>query len=173
MNKTSLFAITGAALVVGGLFVTRSISAQESGNAASSLVAKIAQKFNLNQDEVQSVFNEFHTERQQERMTQVEARLTQAVTDGKISDNQKQAILSKVKEMQANREPGSMREKSAEARQTLMETRRAEMDAWLETQGLTLETYHDLVGMGGGKGMRGRGHGMGMMQNNNAGSMTN
>ncbi len=172
MNKKSLFAIT-AALIVGGLFAARSISAQESDNAASSLVAKIAQKFNLNQNEVQTVFSEFHTERQQERMTQVETRLSQAVTDGKISDSQKQAILSKVKEMQANREPGSMREKSAEERQTMMEGRRADMQAWLQTQGLTLETYHDLVGMGGGKGMSGRGRGMHMMQNNNAGTVTN
>ncbi len=166
MNKKSLFAITSVALITGALFLTKSISAQESDTAVPSLMAKIAAKFNLNQSEVQTVFNEFHTERQQERMSQVETRLAQAVTDGKISQNQKQAILTKIKEMQAMREPGSMKELSLEERQALMETKHVDMDTWLKTQGLTLETYHDLVGMGAGKGMGGRGHGMRMMQTN-------
>lgn len=163
MNKKSLFALTVGLLVAGSLITAKNISADQEDNPTTSLVAKISQKFNLNQNDVQSVFSEYHQERQSQRVSQLETRLTQAVSDGKISDSQKQAILAKIQENQADREPGHMRDLSSEQRQSEMENRRNEMDTWLQSIGLDIDTFHELVGMGQGNGRGGNGRGRHMM----------
>ncbi len=161
MNKKQLIATTAAILVTGSLLGARLTFAQESGNPMSTLVAKIAQKFDVDQAEVQSVFDEFQTEREQARQAETEAKLTQAVTDGTITESQKQAILSKIEEMHVNRpDPSTATQLTDAERQAEREARKTEMDTWLKENGLTMETFHKVTDMGRGKGMGGPGHGM-------------
>lgn len=66
----------------------------------TSLIQMLSSKFGLQESEVQSVFNQHRDEMQKNMQAKVEARLTQLVTDGKITEAQKQLILTKHVELQ-------------------------------------------------------------------------
>jgi alpha-glucosidase (family GH31 glycosyl hydrolase) len=125
----------------------------------SSLMDRIATKFNINEDELKTVFEQDRTARQAERTTQMNTELEKLVTDGKITSAQKDKIVAKrdamKAEMEANRD--AMQGKTAEERKTLMDQHRAELEQWAKDNGIDT-TYLRYV-MGGGPG----GHGRGMM----------
>ncbi|MEK9143674.1 MAG: hypothetical protein AAB481_03535 [Patescibacteria group bacterium] len=60
-------------------------------------------KFGLSESDIQSVFDEARNERQTRMQTRFDDKLSQAVKDGKLTEVQKQAILAKQKELQANK----------------------------------------------------------------------
>src|SRR5688500_1654770 len=97
-QKKVLLPILGIALI-STLFGANYVSAQDTSATSPSIVQKIAQRFNLSQTDVQKVFDEAHEERMSKMKVQVEERLNQAVKDGKITEAQKQALLSKFTEM--------------------------------------------------------------------------
>jgi len=131
---------------------TNLVSAQDT-TGANSMVAAIAQKFNLNQSDVQTVFDEQRSKHQAEMKTQMESKLTQAVADGKITEAQKQAILTHhdaMKDSRPNR--GEFQSLTEEQRKAKMDEKKVEMDAWLSQNGLTQEKLQEVMGhrsMGG------------------------
>lgn len=72
-------------------------------NRISSLIQTIAQKFNLNQSDVQQVFDDQKTQMEAEHQQREADRLSQAVTDGKLTQDQADKISAKEKELEANR----------------------------------------------------------------------
>ncbi len=60
----------------------------------SSLVSAIAKKFNLKTADVQAVFDEQHKSMDATRTTEVKSKLTQLVSDGKLTQSQANAILT-------------------------------------------------------------------------------
>lgn len=72
-----------------------------SGGGSSELVTKLAQRFNLNQSDVQAVFDEY---RNAEREAEISERLQELVDEGKITTEQKTLIENKLKEVQATRD---------------------------------------------------------------------
>jgi len=116
----------------GGLGVASAAGNVQSSATNNSLIDKLASKFNLKKADVQAVFDEDRTARQAARQQQVEERLTQAVTDGKITAAQKAAILAKQAELQAkmNADRASMPDKTPAERRALMEQNRAELKQW-------------------------------------------
>ena len=135
------------------------VSAQDL-NGHSSLITKIAQKFNLNETDVTAVFEEERNQRHAEMKAQMEEKLNQAVKDGKITEAQKTAILGKMDEMRNNHpESGQFKGLSKEQMRGQMEEKRTEMETWASKTGLTLDTLHELMG-----GIHKKGFGqMGMM----------
>lgn len=128
----------------------------QGSNGANSLVAAIAQKFNLNQADVQTVFDEERNKREIEMRQQMEAKLTQAVTDGKITEAQKNAIITKFSDMKKDRpNPEEFKNLTAEQRKAKMEERKTEMENWAKENGIDLQTLQGLIGR------RGRGMGYG------------
>lgn len=127
-------AVAGAvALLAAG----KNVYAQES--PFTTIVERIAQRFNLNQTDVQSVFDEMHEERHAQMHENLETRLSTAVSEGTITEAQKQAILTKFDEMPANHEQ-----------------MRAEMEAWMSANGLTQEQLQNIgFGLHGGPFMHG------------------
>jgi 3-hydroxyacyl-CoA dehydrogenase len=91
-----------------------------------------------------------HAAKHQQRL---ESRLSQAVTDGKITSEQKDKILAKLTElrsqMQSNR--ASMQGKTPSERRAAKDARRAELKKWASDNGIPEE--YILIGPGG------RGHG--------------
>jgi len=170
VNKKLIIPVATFALVGIGMFTSQQVFAEDSTNTKSpmnALVAKIASKFNLNVSDVQTVFDEDKKERETEREADYEKRLTQLVTDGKITEAQKQLIIAKHKEMREKRqaEMQSMQGKTEEerkvlmeAKKTKMETEKTEFESWAKQNGID-EKY--LMGMHDGFGQRGPG-GMGM-----------
>lgn len=154
MNIKKPLLIAGVTGSVAFASLTGAGAASAATNAQSgsdSLVAKIAQKFSLKEADVKEVFEEEKASRDTERKTANEERLTQAVTDGKITDEQKKKILAKQEELQANRESDreAMKDKTAEERRTAMETKRAELEKWAEENNIPVEYMHSGKGAGG------------------------
>lgn len=111
------------------------------GDMHETLVQRIAQKFGLQQSSVQAVFDDVRKERQAEMQKRLEDRLTQAVKDGKLTDAQKNLILAKHKEMQANREKNrdAWMKMSPEERRNERQKTRAELEAWAKANNIPLE----------------------------------
>ena len=117
-----------------------------SGEPGNSLIDRIAERFSLNRDEVQVVFDEFKEERQAEHQQKMEERLQQAVDEGKITEEQRTLILEKQAEMQAFFE--SLKDKTPEERKEALEQKREELKAWAEENDIPMP----LIGKFGPKG---------------------
>lgn len=120
MSKKNLILVISLVIIGGSLYMVKDANALISN---PTLINRIAEKFNLKQDDVQKVAEEFRTEKmktmQVQAKTRLEEKLTLAVSDGKITEVQKQAFLNKFDELQKNRE-----------------SERAEMQNWAKQNGL-------------------------------------
>jgi uncharacterized membrane protein YhiD involved in acid resistance len=152
-TATKMLAVAGVTTLIGaGTFAgVASAQATNSVQGNDSLVDKITQKFNLNKDDVQKVFDENKADRQAERQQHIEDRLNQAVKDGKITEAQKAAILDKMQEMQTYLD--SIKDKTADEKRGLMKTKMDELKKWADDNGLS-QYLPMMVGRGH--------HGMGM-----------
>lgn len=127
-----------------GYFGGNYVLAGDTNPMHESLVAKIAQKFNLKEADVEAVFEAVRDERRDEMKSQRSERLTQAVSDGVITEAQKVTLLAKMEEHIGERQAN-----------------RAEMQNWYKDQGIDetkLREYMRPEGKGNGEG---RGYGMG------------
>jgi len=142
-KKMYLMTLAMFALVLAGVIGVKSVKAVETKNPESPLIQAIVNKFNLNQSEVDNTINEVRQEKQKERQAQMESNLSKAVSDGVITESQKQAILEKHQEMQANQTKN-----------------REEMEKWMTDNNLDfskLSQYQIGLGFGGrGSGFGGR-----------------
>lgn len=133
MNIKRPLLLVGAFTSIGaaGLGGSALVNAQTSTSGADSLVAKIAQKFNLKTEDVQAVFNEDRTAKENERQAEAEKTLAQAVTDGRLTAEQKDKIVAKQKELQAQHaaDQTAMESKTEAERDAAMEAKKTEMDA--------------------------------------------
>ncbi|MDB5186294.1 MAG: hypothetical protein JWL85_817 [Candidatus Saccharibacteria bacterium] len=108
MKISKSLAVAGAVATIGltsavGIGVA-SAATSSSSSDSSSLVEKIASKFNLNKDDVQKVFDENKVAREAEQQQKVSDRLQKAVDAGKITATQKTLIENKSKELQTARD---------------------------------------------------------------------
>jgi polyhydroxyalkanoate synthesis regulator phasin len=131
----------GVLMLVGAFWVGKTTA--RAATSKQSVVDRLVERFNLNKDEVTGVFDEMQQERQQERQAQMESRLDEAVKDGVITTEQKQALLQKQVEWQ-------------ERQREMMEERQK----WMEESGIDFEKLAPYRVGFGGKGF-GRGFGPG------------
>lgn len=144
--------LTGA-LAAGSLGFSR-VSAQEA-DTYPPIVQKIAERFGLNESDVEDVFDEVHAEHHAEMLANFEDRLSQAVTDGKITEDQKQAILDKHEEFQAKMD--EIKDMPEDERRAAMEQIHEDMKTWADENGIDIP----LFAMGRGPGPEdGGGHHM-------------
>jgi flagellar biosynthesis GTPase FlhF len=144
MNKKILIPALLVAIGGGLLYGVSNASANFGwGNGEyPPIVQKLVEKFNLNEDEVKSFFDEQRQERQQQMLQTKEERLNQAVSDGVITEGQKQALQEKWQEMW-------------QERQVEREQHQEEMQNWFEEQGIDPEALMQYGGFGHrGFGMR-------------------
>ncbi len=100
MRSKLVLSIIALSIAGIALFGTIKAYAQNTIGNQSTAASTIAQKFGLAENDVQSVFDEMRSEHQQEMKALFEQKLTQEVTDGKITEAQKQAILAKRQELE-------------------------------------------------------------------------
>lgn len=139
--KKSLM-IAGAVASIGLAGATAGVNAvnAETATGSDGLVDKIAQKFNLDKNEVQKVFEEEHKERKAEHKAKLEEKLSAAVSEGKLTEDQKSKILAKMQELEQNRpDKAEMQNKTPEERRTLMEQHHADIEKWAEDNGIPKE----------------------------------
>lgn len=140
--------MAGAAATIGltSVLGVGLASAHSQTNGQSTLVDKIAQKFNLNKADVQKVFDENRAEHEAEHKQKLKERLDQAVKDGKLTQDQENKIIAKLEELKANRE--SLKDKTPEQRREAMKAKRAELEQWAKDNNIP-EQY--VMGHGGMK----------------------
>lgn len=132
-------------------------TASSANNPMSSLIEKIASKFNLKTSDVQAVFDEERTAREAEMQTKIsDALKTAGFTDTQIS-----ALQTKQKEQ---REAGkTWRDAHPNATQDEIKTQRdsekSAMDAWAKEQGIDMTKVQDALKTAGVGPRGGRGHG--------------
>jgi hypothetical protein len=144
------------ALVLGVLAVGAFLGGQQAfadyNDGNNTIVQMLAERFGVEESEVEAVFDEHRTVRMQERQQEMEGRLEDAVNEGLLTSEQKDALLQKMEEWHSEKPDfGSMtREEHREA----MESHRDEMQQWAEDNGIDLSVIHmGRDGFGGRGGM--------------------
>ena len=118
MTKKVLFTVLAlGVLVSAGVGINLALADDE--GYYPSIVTTLAEKFNLNESDVEAVFDAVHEERHEQFMQNRQENLNQAVEDGVITEEQKQALQDKWEEMHEHR----------------LE-HHEEMQAWFEEQGI-------------------------------------
>lgn len=139
-SKIALSVVGLGAVAAVGLSTVPTVLAQGPDEGRIALVQLIAEKFGLNQDEVQTVFDEHHQameeQRQQEMQQGLEEKLAQAVTDGKITEEQKQAVLEKHQWVRSQME--ALKDLDEEERHVKMDEIREQVKTWAEENGIDL-----------------------------------
>lgn len=132
-----------------------------------TLMQALIKRFNLNETDLTTFFNEQRTQHDVQATARVTERLTAQVTAGKLTEAQKTAITAKIAEAKAKHEEA--RKLTPEECRKMMDAYRTELEAWVKAQGLD-RSYVPLI-MGNPGGPRG-GHGMMKGQNQNGTSQT-
>jgi hypothetical protein len=156
MNKKLLISTLSLAVIGASILSVSQASAFQNGNG-DYMMQKLAERFNLNPGEVETFFEEMRAEKQTQMQVEHENRLNQMVTDGKITEAQKQAIIQKHEEMRANF--GDMADLTPEEQRANAIEKRQEMQTWAEQNGIDLQQLGPLGfergrGIKGGFGMR-------------------
>jgi hypothetical protein len=144
MNKKIVLTVLSVAVLGSAVFGVTRVGAQNTvTDPHDSLIQRLVAKFGLNESEVKQVFDEEREARHTEMKKQFEDTLTQAVTDGKITDEQKQKILVKHEEMKAAREADmeSFNAMTDDQRKSAMEAKREELKTWAEENDIPTEYF--------------------------------
>lgn len=154
INKSMLVTglVTGVTAVsVAGAGV---VSAQ-SANGNDGLIESLSTKLGLEQSVVKGAFDEIKSERQAEREAEAEAHLQELVDAGTITADQKTKLQEFRAEMQTLRESLQDQDLTREEMKEATEEQRAEFEAWLESEGISLEDIRPEGKDGGRRGHRG------------------
>ncbi len=136
MNKKYLKPTTFVlGIIMLGLLSVSYASAQDKSNYPP-IVQKLAQKFNLNEADVQAVFDEEKEEHFADMQARWNERLDDLVNDGKITKGQKDAVLEKHEEM--HNSMLELKDLSPEERKSKMKEIHDEFEKWAEEQGIDL-----------------------------------
>jgi len=130
MKKSLLIGLSTTAVTLS-LVGLASMASAQSTTTSTSLVDKIATKFNLNKSDVKAVFEEDRAAHEAERAAEMSTRLQSLVDKGTITADQKAKIEAKQKELQTTRD-----------------TKRTELEKWASDNGIDMKYVH-----------AGRGHG--------------
>lgn len=151
-------AALAVALVAGGGAAAVQAAANDSASGPANIITKLAQKFGLKEADVRAVFDEEFAVRKADMQARMQERLNQLVTDGKITEAQKQLIVAKQQELAAARatEMESFKDKTPEERKALMDQKRTELESWAKANGIDVQYLMPIGhGMGGGRGDHG------------------
>ena len=129
MAKKVLITTLGLATLIAVGVIGTSITKAEEEGYKLPIVTRIAENFDLEEDEVQAVFDAARDERHQMMQQGKEEKLNQAVSDGVITQEQREALQNKWEEMKA------------EKRQY-----RGEMEVWMEEQGIDNDALREYMG---------------------------
>lgn len=155
LKRTLILSAGVASVGVAGLagITTASALTNTHSSTGTSIIDKIASKFNLNKDDVKAVFDEDRAQHQADMKEKRTEALKTALSDGKITQAQYDHIVTAQNEIDALMDSSeSPREQSDETKAAI----KSKFDAlrtWMKDQNLTPSS------LGLGFGVRGHGHG--------------
>jgi len=147
-TKNKLMIAAASICLLTGLYGVNLVRTDNELGNKEGLVELLSAKFNLDQDEAESVLAEYRKknkkERQMKMKIRLKKRLSKAVATGKITNKQKKIILVKRKEIEnkINQDAENWSE-NREARRETMESYRKEVKQWAESKGIDIR----LVGL--------------------------
>jgi flagellar biosynthesis GTPase FlhF len=159
-------ALLAASLVGASGGLAKAASQNQSFTSMNGLAKAIAQKFSLNEADVQKVVEEQHIQMRAEMQAKHEQTekdfLAQAVKDGKLTQDQADKITAKHAELKASRTANkeAFKNKTESERKTMMQQEREGLTKWLTDNNIPQEYFKPHFG----KGMGGPGHKMGGMK---------
>jgi hypothetical protein len=138
LSKSALIttAVAATSLSLGGAGLV-SAAGNSNTTGGTSLVDKIAAKFNLNKSDVQAVFDQNHAEKQAQREQKDQDRLNQAVKDGALTQAQADHINqvhSQIKQIIGNT---SRRDLSQDQKQQI-KTQMDDLRQWAQQNNVNL-----------------------------------
>jgi hypothetical protein len=154
MNKKLI--VPALLIVAAGIWGATQTQAQTTGSSLS-LVQKIAQKFNVKEADVQSVFDEEKKIRETEHTESTVKKLDALVVSKTITEAQKKLIIDKQAELRAKREANKARFKSLtmEQKKALIDKEKAELNTWAKSNNIDVKYLFTLMGKKGGFGEKG------------------
>lgn len=157
ITKTLSTVGVGAAIVAGSMLAVNFASAQSNkSDRQSELVSRLSTELNVDSSAVQSVFDEIKQEKMAEREAKMEEHMSTLVAEGKITQEQADALKAKKEEMQTAREALRDQDLTREEIHKQMEQTLEEFKTWAESQGIDLEAIHPKDGPDQGHGHHGR-----------------
>jgi uncharacterized protein (DUF433 family) len=149
--------VIGAGIVGGSPVNAQTVTPTQTvskNNFFNEMVDFIAQKFGLDKAKVQSAMTEFHdkkkSEIQQNMQQREQDRLTKLVSEGKITETQKQAILTKLSSLKDKINADTLKNMTPQERKQYMQTQRDELKSWAQSQGIDPKVLQPGLGRRGG-----------------------
>ncbi len=136
-KKSVVTAAIVATLGMGAFGATTVFAASDSSvghNPMQKIVTALATKFHLNEKDVQAVFDEQRGAMRENHQENAKDHLAQAVTDGKLTQAQADAITTNMESQKTFFE--SLKNMSAADRDTAIAENMKTQKAWAEAQGL-------------------------------------
>ncbi len=162
-SKKLMIPMAALAIVgVAGAYGVSAVSADSSStDPQGSLVQKLADKFHIDKTQVQAVFDADRAEHQAKQEDNYKQRLEKAVTDGKLTSAQKDAVLTEHNKLAAEMK-AAMEQSSGSDPRTAMEKIKKEAQDWATQNNIDAKWLMGFGGMKGGHGGPGGPGGMGM-----------
>lgn len=162
MNKPTMLVGAAASVGLAGLIGTAAVHATtDNGDGQSSLISSLAERFNLDEDDVKEVFDQARDERHAEREQAITDELNALVDDGSLTQSQVDAIIEKRAELESEREANrdTDDETTSDDRRSQMQDRRAALETWAEENDIPEEYLRYVMGGHGKHGGPGGPHG--------------
>ncbi|MBI2442455.1 MAG: hypothetical protein HYV40_00930 [Candidatus Levybacteria bacterium] len=143
LRKKILVPVIVATIGGASLFgLNHVVRAQDATVPYSGLVETLAQKFGLDKAQVQTVIEEYHKDNhqkmEQKMQERMEDKLNQAVKDGKLTEDQKKALLEKLSSLHEEKDSEEFNNMTPEERRKEMEKAHDELESWAKEQGIDL-----------------------------------
>ncbi|HEY2004065.1 MAG TPA: hypothetical protein VGH44_03025 [Candidatus Saccharimonadia bacterium] len=151
ITKKILIPMAAVAVLTAGAVGVSQVSAASSSGSGQTLAQRISSAFGLDQSKVQSVIDQYRTDQQSQAETKYEQMLTDAVSQGKLTSAQKDAILTEHNKLGS--ELAAAQGKTGTDRRTALQQVRTEANTWSKQNNLPA---HWLLGA---RTMRGMGLG--------------
>ncbi|MBP6926519.1 MAG: hypothetical protein KBB70_02355 [Candidatus Pacebacteria bacterium] len=145
-------AIIALGLMFAGATASKAASTTDGVNPMSNLIHALATKFNLNETEVKAVFDEQRVQMEKEHEQLFTNRLTQAIADGKLTQEQVDKITAKKAELETLRT--SLEGKTEDEKRAAVKTQMDALKDWATENNIPAE-FMMFGKMGGAHGMKG------------------
>lgn len=163
ISKKNIIPIVTMAAVMGALLLgptpALATSSTSNSNPFSGLITFIAQKFGLDQNQVKTAVDDYHTKNQQNMQanmaTREKTRLDALVKSGKITSAQEQLILNEQAALKSKYNPANFKTLTSDQRKAKFIAEEAEVKAWAITN--NIDPKYVMLGPGlGMRNMRGK-----------------
>lgn len=152
MKHQMVYAV--AALAIGGTMIWGVTQVHAQGTNGQTLAQTIAQKFNLDTNQVQQVIDQYRTNNQSQKLQNLEQKvsdhLDQLVQQGKITSAQKTAIENEVNTLKDKYNFSGFSSMNTQERKQAIQSAISDFKTWAQSQGINLSHLgiNPLFGMG-------------------------